>query len=61
MKTNLCGRFRYPATPEGRRKYIQDSLPPDSFRIYRLKELGYLILIWVTLGGLLVILFSLLF
>lgn len=64
MKTlNPCAwirRVRYPATPEGRRKYIQDSLD-DSYRTYRLKELVYAILIGLTCIGLLAILISLLF
>jgi len=49
MKTkSLCGRIRrirYPATPEGRRKYIQDSLKDHSFRLYRIKERIYFALI----------------
>ena len=47
---SFCGRIRrlrYPATPEGRRNYIQ-----DSFRAYRIKERIYFALILITLAGL---------
>lgn len=60
-RLSLCGRLRrirYPATPEGRKKYIQESLN-DSFRWYCIKETIFAVLIAVTCIALLIILISL--
>ena len=57
-KLSLCGRIRrlrYPATPEGRKKYIKDSLD-DSFQAYERKEIRYAILSGIVCIVLLVIL-----
>jgi hypothetical protein len=48
---SICGRIRrlkYPATPEGRRNYIQDSFKDESFKVYRIKERIYFALIVIT-------------
>jgi len=64
-KLSFCGwlrRLRYPATPKGRKKYIEDNIKDyDSYRVYRLKELGYAILIGLTCAALIIILILILF
>lgn len=61
MKTlNPCAWLRrvlYPATPEGRRNYVQDSFQDDPLRTYRIKERVYFALICIICTGLLIVVY----